>query len=113
VGWARRALGRIALEHGDPGQALVHLDQASDAFEEVQAYFQVARTRLLMAEAAHRQSRFEDVARHLGAALQIFRMLDVSKYAARTERLAARLGVVPADDPGVVGSAADLLAIAG
>jgi len=98
VGWAERALGRIILEKGDPAEAMAHFDTAIRAFEEVQARFQVARTRLLMAEAAvHGQQRHEDVARHLGAAIRIFTALRVAKYVARTERLAARLGVVPAD----------------
>ena len=77
---------------------MAHFDTAIRAFEEVQSRFQVARTRLLMAEAAvHGQQQHEDVARHLGAALGIFAALRVAKYVARTERLAARLGVVPAD----------------
>jgi len=112
VGWARRALGRISLEGGDPTEALTHLATATRAFEDVQAYFQVARTRLLMAEAAHRQHRVDDVARSLGAGFEIFKTLRLANHVARTERLAARLGVVPAEARDLVSTAVDVLAVA-
>src|SRR5262249_38712187 len=112
VGWARRALGRITLEQGDATEALAHLETARCAFESVQAYFQAARTRLLIAEASHRQNRLDDVAQQLGAALETFTTLRVAKYAARTERLAARLGVVPSRIRDVVGSASHVRAAA-
>jgi tetratricopeptide (TPR) repeat protein len=93
VACAQRALGRIALAHDELSEAETQLNDAVQSFRSIEARFEVARTCMALAELAHRRGEQDATATHLAAAHRIFTGLRVPRHAARTEALAARLGV--------------------
>jgi tetratricopeptide (TPR) repeat protein len=99
LGWARHALGRIALASGDLAAADIHLTDALKTFTRIYARFLVAWTRLALARLAHARNDRPDVARQLGEAYAAFRMLRIPHYVAETERLARELAVSLEDEP--------------
>lgn len=93
VGWAQRALGRIALAEDARSKAEIHLAEALDTFTSTQARFEVGRTHLVLAELTHAQENQDTTAIHLNEAYRVFRALQVPQYVKRTEQLARELGV--------------------
>jgi predicted ATPase len=93
VGWAQRALGRMALTNGALAKAEQHLQEAFQTFTATQARAEVARTTLDMATLAHAQALQEQVATYLHDAYTLFRDLRVPLYVQRTRDLAAAFGI--------------------
>jgi DNA-binding NtrC family response regulator/tetratricopeptide (TPR) repeat protein len=98
LGWARHAMGRIALAGGDLAAADTYLTDALETFTRTYARFLVARTRLSLAGLAHARNDRPEVARQLDAAYAAFRMLRIPHYVAETERLARELAVSLEDE---------------
>jgi hypothetical protein len=111
---AERTLGRIALDAGHGGIALRHLEAARGLFAAMSASFELGRTHVDLALAAHGARgalpaaatggaavRAEpcattdalDAAAHLRAAARLFTAAHAPCYVARAERLAAKLGL--------------------
>jgi class 3 adenylate cyclase/DNA-binding winged helix-turn-helix (wHTH) protein/tetratricopeptide (TPR) repeat protein len=88
VGLAQRSLGRIAQAKGDDLTAAQFLHEALHTFITLQARYELARTHLLLAEFAHQQGNREALSTHLFTARQLFQLLHVPHYVARTEHLA-------------------------
>ena len=93
VGWAERALGRIAQARGALADAADHFGEAHRAFAAGGAEYEVARIQLDLAELAGTRGDREAAARYLGEALRRFGDLGLPHYAERAEPLAASLGV--------------------
>ena len=93
VGWAQRALGRIALANGALAEAAQHLQAALQTFTATQGRAEVARTMLDVATLAHAQAHQEQAATHLQEAAALFRDLRVPLYVERAHDLAAVCGV--------------------
>jgi tetratricopeptide (TPR) repeat protein len=100
LGWAQHALGRVALAAGDPAEADRHLATARQTFARIHARFMVGRTALTQAEIAHTRSDPAATAAYLADAALIFGLLGVSRYLARTTRLAEAYGVSSPPAPG-------------
>ena len=93
VGWAQRALGRIAQARGALPDAKTYLDQALEGFTSIDARYDVGRTHFDLAALAHAQGSQENVRAHLARAHESFRTLEIPNFIARTEQLAEALGV--------------------
>ncbi len=98
TGVAHRALGRIAHAADDAREAEDHLRQGLETFASIKAWFDVAVTRLDLAEHARLQGRPDEAAAHLAEALAIFNRLPAPKYRERAERLASELGAPTAGE---------------
>jgi DNA-binding NtrC family response regulator/tetratricopeptide (TPR) repeat protein len=93
IGWAERALGRMALAAGAPEQAPPHLHVALAAMEGAGARFEAARTRLVLARATQLLGDAAAAARHLAEAREVFTRSRAPLYIARAEALARDLGL--------------------
>ena len=93
VGWAQRALGRLALAHGALAEVAQHLQDALQTFMATQARAESARTTLDIAILAHAQELHAQAATHLQNASTLFRNLRVPLYVQRTRDLAAAFGI--------------------
>ncbi len=93
LGWARHALGRVAHAEGRLDEAEACLTDALETFTRIHARFLVGRTRLSLARLAEARSDAAGAARHLGEAHALFRVLRLSHWIERAERLARELGV--------------------
>ena len=101
VGVAERALGRIDHTRGRLPEAEGHLQRALQAFTAIEGRWEMGRTRLALTALADAQGDRRALDAHLREAWSLFRVLDLSTYVDRTERLAAQLGVLvanPVDD---------------
>lgn len=95
LGWALRALGRAAGDEDRASEAEASLADALRAFEETDARFEAARSRLDLATSAHRRGNARDAAQHLHEAHAVFEALGVPRWLAATRSLAATMGVAP------------------
>jgi predicted ATPase/class 3 adenylate cyclase len=93
IGWAQRALGRIALANGALAEAATTLQEALQTFTAMHARAEVARTSLDLAALAQTQGAPERTARHLHDAYGLFWELRVPIYVERARHLAAAFGV--------------------
>ena len=93
LGWAQRALGRIALANGALAGAATYFQEALQTFTAMHARVEVARTSLDLAALAHTQGSQERVATYLYEADALFRGLRVPAYVERTRHLAVAVGV--------------------
>ena len=93
VGYAERAMGRVAQATGDLAGAHDHATRALDVFSSTDARFQVARTRLLLAEVCRARGEDSAASAHLQEAVDAFRRLRVPRHAERAHRLAQQLGL--------------------
>ncbi len=98
TGVAQRALGRIARAAGGAGEAEDRLREALQTFAAIEARFDVAVTRLALAEHARLEGRPDEATTHLGEARAILDRLPAPKYRERAERLAGELGAPTAGD---------------
>ena len=94
VALARRELGRIDLAAGDLAGAERRLAEALEAFSGMDAGFEVAVTRLDLAELAGRRGDLEDATEHLERCRGSFAASGAPAYLARAESLARRLDAV-------------------
>ncbi|HEY0510329.1 MAG TPA: adenylate/guanylate cyclase domain-containing protein [Thermoanaerobaculia bacterium] len=104
-GLARRALGRVARAQGDPAAARRWLEEAQEGFLALRVPFEVARTRLDLAELTHSEGLSTEAAGLLEEARRTFSELRVSRYAERTERMAEEMALPlkpPAASPAAV-----------
>jgi len=93
LGYAQRALGRVAEASGDLAEARRCLEQALATFESIEARYQTARTRIALAEVSHRHGTHDDAAAHVREAHALFKLLRIPKYVAHCEGLARDLAV--------------------
>jgi tetratricopeptide (TPR) repeat protein len=93
VGWAQRALGRMALANGALTEAKQPLQDALQTFTATQARAEIARTTLDMAALAHAQGLQEKAVTHLHDASTLFRDLRLPRYVQRTRDLATAFGI--------------------
>jgi predicted ATPase len=77
IGWAQRALGKIARARGTLAEAAQLLGQALTGFTALPAHFEAARTHLLLAELARQQESRKVARQHLTAAYRLFTALGV------------------------------------
>ena len=82
-----RAMGAVLLAEGDPRAALISLRRALDAFSEVEAPYEVARVRVLMALACREQGNHDSASLELEAACRAFQQMGAAPDLARVERL--------------------------
>jgi hypothetical protein len=93
LGLSHRALARVIQAQGVLAEAEAQFQTAHTHFSEVNARFEVARTRLDLSLLAHVQGRRLEAREHLTDAHSRFLELRVPRYAARAEALAPTLGV--------------------
>jgi DNA-binding NarL/FixJ family response regulator len=79
---ATRGKGAVRLADGDPAEALVSLRQAWRQFGELEASFEAARTRVLLAEACRTLGDRDGEALELRAARSTFAALNANPYLA-------------------------------
>jgi DNA-binding SARP family transcriptional activator len=95
VGWAQRALGRIARAEADPAGAEASLRDALASFGAIEARFELARTHLDLADLAAEGADAGAGATHLAEARALFAALGAPRYTERAEALAARHATLP------------------
>ncbi|HJX79617.1 hypothetical protein, partial [Glutamicibacter sp.] len=78
IGWAQRALGRIAQVSGAPAEAETHYMAALQTFTSTQGRFEVGRTHLALAELAHAQGNRDAATAHANNAHTLFMALKTS-----------------------------------
>ncbi|HEX9944664.1 MAG TPA: adenylate/guanylate cyclase domain-containing protein [Thermoanaerobaculia bacterium] len=93
MGLAGRALGRVKRAQGDLAQARHRLEGALEEFLSLQVPFEVARTRLDLAELAHAEGNPIEAAGFLTEARRTFEELKVPAYVERASKLARELGL--------------------
>jgi hypothetical protein len=93
--WAVRVLGRAAALDDDAREAASRLEESLRIFAEIPAAFEVARTRVHLAELALARGDGAAAATHVEEARHIFLELQLPKYAERAERLAGEIGAPP------------------
>jgi class 3 adenylate cyclase/tetratricopeptide (TPR) repeat protein len=86
IGFAQRALGRVAWERKDGGEARRRLEEAVAQFQRLGISFEVARTQLELAALAHCEGRTGEGIELLAAARSTFVDLAVPTYVERAER---------------------------
>ena len=91
-GWARLALGRIAIDAGAHAEAETHLEAARASFEAVHSRYELARTQVELAVATHALGKKAEAQTFLSAAHALFEEINVPYHARRAERLARDLG---------------------
>jgi tetratricopeptide (TPR) repeat protein len=91
IALARRELGRIELEVGDLSGAERLLRAVLEALAGLEMAFEVAVTRLDLAEVAGGRGDLETATEHLGRCRQSFEVLGAPAYLARADALARRL----------------------
>jgi class 3 adenylate cyclase/tetratricopeptide (TPR) repeat protein len=94
MGVAQRVLGKVMQARGLCAEAETYLKDALQTFTAMSARFEVGRTHLSLAALAHMQGAPEATSRHLQQAYDLFRLLHVPRYTARTAEQASALGVV-------------------
>jgi hypothetical protein len=95
VGWAERTQGRIARDRGALAEAEAGLRAALETSEGIRARYEVARTRLDLAELADVQGLRGPAVAHLQAARALFVALRVPRCVERVDRFAEKLGAAP------------------
>ncbi|MGH7346884.1 MAG: hypothetical protein ACREK4_18390, partial [Candidatus Rokuibacteriota bacterium] len=90
---AERTLGLIELAAGAHESASHHLNAARTTFEAVEARFELARTRLALAELAHLRGDRHAAGVQLTEAMSFFSAVRSSNYLSRVAALATRLCV--------------------
>lgn len=93
VGMSKQVQGRIARSRGQLSQAQSDLEEALQAFSALGALFELARTRLELAETAYGQKDNFSVSSNLRAARAAFEELQIHKYIAYTVQLGDRMGI--------------------
>jgi len=93
IGYAARAVGRIALAAGKPDEADAAARQALRTFAECEALAQLARSRLGLAEILAVRGERSAAGSELSAAREAFVQMRVPRLVERTERLAKALGL--------------------
>ena len=91
LGWAQRALGRIALASGEAADAAEHLGRAHETFTAIEARHEVARTHLDLARLARARRDQDAVKRHLETATRLFETLRLPRWLDHARQLAATL----------------------
>jgi tetratricopeptide (TPR) repeat protein len=91
VGWAQRALGRIACDRGDLREAESRFDEANRAFESMEARLEVGRNHLDLAALARARGDRAAAATHLREAEGRFRDLAAPRWVERARTLAQEL----------------------
>ncbi len=98
VGWALRALGRVAQARGLRTEAVSYLQEALQTFVSIQMPFETGRSHLDLAAFTHVQGNQEATATHLTEAYVLFTALQVPRYVERTVQLASEFGVTLSAD---------------
>jgi tetratricopeptide (TPR) repeat protein len=98
VGWALRALGRVAQARGLRTEAVSYLQEALQTFVSIQMPFETGRSHLDLAAFTHVQGNQEATATHLTEAYALFTALQVPRYVERTVQLASKFGVTLSAD---------------
>ena len=93
VGYAERAVGRLALATGKLGDAEAALERARQTFLDIEARAQAARSQLPLAEVRAARSDRDAAATDLRTAQDLFVTMRAPRLAERTQRLAERLGL--------------------
>ncbi|HUG35990.1 MAG TPA: hypothetical protein VML54_03510, partial [Candidatus Limnocylindrales bacterium] len=99
IGYAERAVGRLALATGQLDDAEAALERAGRTFADVEARAQVARSRLPLAEARAARGDPNAAAVELRAACELFTSMRAPRLVERARRLAGQLGVSLDDAP--------------
>ena len=84
---AARAVGAVTLAEGDAGAALTALRRASEAWQALDAPYEVARARLLIADACRALGDRDGASLELEAARDVLRRLDARPDLERIARL--------------------------
>jgi tetratricopeptide (TPR) repeat protein len=92
-GWARLALGRIAIDAGAHAEAEAHLEAARASFEAVHSRYELARTQMELAVATHALGKKAEAQTLLNGAHALFGEINVPYHVRRAERLARDLGL--------------------
>lgn len=92
AGFARRVIGRIAIDAGRLGEADVELGEARGTFERIGAAFEAGRTRLDIARVAQALADTARARHEVCAARRAFDPLDAPLYQARAAAMAAQIG---------------------
>jgi len=93
TGWARLCLGRVANATGAHAEAEQHLKVALETFAGIQSRYEMGRTQLDLAVAAHAQGKREVATGFLRAAHELFGVLGLVRYAERAKGLAKDLSI--------------------
>jgi DNA-binding SARP family transcriptional activator len=99
IGYAERAVGRIALTTGRLDEAEGALERALLTFAASEARAQAARTRVVLAEVRAARGDRRAAAVELDAARELFEQMRAPRLAAATRRLADGLGLGSAPTP--------------
>jgi hypothetical protein len=91
--WAQRTLGRIAQMGEELEEAESHLTEALATFGAMQAYFEVGRTHLNLAELAQRRGYRDAMMLHLTEAHSLFTIWQAPVYAQHAAQRAQALGL--------------------
>lgn len=94
LAYAERSLAKLAMAAGAFEEAETHLAHALEVFASIDYRFQVARTRLLLAEVNERRGNRATGLAHVQEAYGMFKLLRVSKYVERAEKVAMKFGAV-------------------
>jgi tetratricopeptide (TPR) repeat protein len=93
IGWARLSLGRIANAMRVHAEAESHLRTALDTFAGIQSKYEMGRTQMDLAVAAHAQGKVEAATASLREAQELFTALRMPDYVRRAEQLAGDLAI--------------------
>ncbi|MGH7333400.1 MAG: hypothetical protein ACREKS_11810, partial [Candidatus Rokuibacteriota bacterium] len=93
VGYAERAVGRLALATGKLGDAEAALERARQTFLDIEARAQAARSHLPLAEVRAARGDRDAAATDLRTAQDLFVAMRAPRLVERTQRLAERLGL--------------------
>ena len=93
IGYAERAVGAAAAIVGDAKEAETRLRRALDTFVAIDARCQIARTRVLLAEALVARGERAAAQAELRLDWELYRRMPAPRYVERTERAAAEIGV--------------------
>jgi exonuclease VII small subunit len=99
IGYAERAVGRVALAAGQLDEAEAAINRSLSTFAEGEALAQAARSRLPLAEIRVARGDPEAAAAELTAAQQTFAQMHAPILVERARRLAQDLGVALEVEP--------------
>jgi tetratricopeptide (TPR) repeat protein len=85
VGWAQRALGRLALQQPSFEEAQARLTDALHTFASVEARFEEARTHVALADVAGVRGDAAAASGHLVEALRLFEALRLPRHLERVQ----------------------------